>query len=77
MNIDYAALVQAVKASHPDILDATYEHTADDPGLITVSIVTRGSIDFGDPVWLAANDAASDAVDHPHVAARLIAARWA
>jgi len=80
MTVDFSAIAQAVMASNADILDARVSMIlctleADGPGLIEVRIVTRRPITFGDEVWLAANDAASDA--NPLVDARVVEATWA
>jgi hypothetical protein len=74
-NPDYEAIRSAVLASHPDIMSASTMHRAESPGLIEVRIVARRPITFGDEVWLAANDAASDA--NPLVDARVVEATWA
>jgi hypothetical protein len=75
LNPDYEAIRSAVLASHPDIVFVSTMHRAESPGLIEVRIVTRRPIAFGDEVWLAANDAASDA--NPLVDARVVEATWA
>lgn len=71
---DYQAIQAAVLASHPSIVGVDTLHRADNPGIVEVHIRTRGPIEFGDGVWLAANDAASDA--SPVIDARVVEATW-
>jgi len=72
---DYQAIQAAVLASHPSIVGVDTLHRASNLGsFVEVHIRTRGPINFGDPVWLAANDAASDA--SPLVDARVVRATW-
>jgi len=73
-NPDYEAIRSAVLASHPDIVSVSTMHRTEAPELVEIRIVTRGPITFGDEVWLAANDAASDA--SPLVDARVVEATW-
>ena len=74
-NPDYEAIRSAVLASHSDIVSARTTHVFGEASdFIEVRITTRRPIAFGDEVWLAANDAASDA--SPLVDARVVEATW-